>query len=135
MKRLLLTPLLGFLLIGASTLVSCAAQSVVPGYRGEPTTAGATLAVEGIEIIPGLDPWVRAYSADDVLTIVTVGSSSCPWVPEVTEVDRTEMRVDLRLEAWDPEGSCTADMAPRTFELPVEDDLTDFIIDVAVVEP
>ncbi|WP_341940350.1 hypothetical protein [Microbacterium sp. LWH10-1.2] len=116
----------GFLLVCTAvvSLVGCA-PTEVPGYLGEPTTAGQPLPVnvdEGAE--------VQAWWAGETLIVTTVGSGSCPVVPVIADVDEDKQTITLTTEILNSSGACTADSTPRTFELDAGRDLDGFTVQV-----
>lgn len=117
--------------IAALTLSACGSSEPEPdhgGVRGEATLTGQALVVTGIdEASDGLGPRVRAWATDGYLVVTTLGSGSCPWVPTIDEIGAET--VALTLDA-DTEGACTADLGPTTFELPVDQDLAGYTVDV-----
>ncbi len=102
------------------------------GVRGEPTLTGQALVVTGIdETDDGLGPTVRAWATDGYLVVTTLGSGSCPNIPEIDEI--TDDTVALSISS-DTEGPCTADLGPTTFELPVDQDLAGYTVDVTFAD-
>lgn len=126
------TPLaaIAAVLISLVVLSACASSSDTgvteefPGYPGQPTTAGEPLAIRGSDS-------VQAWAVDELLVITTRGSSSCPTIPEVTDLDPDSGVVSVVLTG-DFEGPCTADDATRTFEIPVDRDLDGFVVEVTI---
>jgi hypothetical protein len=107
-------------------LTGCSQPTEAPGYGGEPTAIGEALVVEGVT-----GDQVRAWIMDDTLVVTTMGSGSCPLVPEVDDIDEERRVVALTTNVFDPTGSCTADLGPRTFELDTEGrDLSGFTVEV-----
>ncbi|WP_396642734.1 hypothetical protein [Microbacterium sp.] len=98
------------------------------GVRGEPTLTGQALVVTGIEeSTDGMGPAVRAWATDGYLVVTTLGSGSCPNIPEIDDI--TDDTVSLSISS-ETEGPCTADLGPTTFELPVDQDLAGYTVDV-----
>ncbi len=112
-------------------LSGCAhAAESPPGIAGEPSEFGRRLEVSGFEDDPtGLPAGVRAYAGTDLLTVVTMGSGSCPEVAELTKIDESQSVVVLNVSTW-PAEYCTADLSARTFEIPVAHDLRFFKVRV-----
>lgn len=108
-------------LCGASTGCSTDTGGELPGSPGLPTGSGSRLTVEGMPSGDEGIPTLEAFGQDRTLTIVTWGSSSCPTVPSVDDIDEVAnvAWVSLARSDGDP---CTADSAARTFELPVDMD-------------
>lgn len=122
------------LCVGSALLLSgCgAADEPLPGVAGEPSPApGASLEVidsDG-ETSGSSEPRVQAFATDESLLVVTIGSLSCPTIPEITDIDTKGRVVSLSLTPWDAE-LCTADLSPRTFDLPVGQDLNGYSVEV-----
>lgn len=121
-----------FVVAFALSLVGCSASTVseLPGSPGTPSAAGSRLGVTGLSS-SGDDalPRVEAYGRDRTLTIVTRGSSSCPFVPTVEEIDESASVARVSLDPIVSE-ACTADDAPRTFTFDVEVDASALAIEV-----
>lgn len=117
------------LAVAALALSACAeSEPDHGGVRGEPTLTGQALVVTGIDETPDpLGPEVRAWATDGYLVVTTLGSSSCPNIPEIDEI--TDDTVSLSVSS-ETEGPCTADLGPTTFELPVDQDLAGYTVDV-----
>ena len=115
----------------ALLLAGCAqAEATPPGVAGEPSAPGLRLSVDGYDDDPrGFPAPVRAYADPGVLTVVTTGSGSCPAVAELVEVDQSTLTVVISISTW-PRVECTADLAPRTFDLPVSQNLDGFSVTV-----
>ena len=97
---------------------------------GAAQPAGSTpLAVEGLddETVPGDEDAVQAWAGPDTLTITSYGSSSCPNIPTILNIDESAARVDVEL-VTNSEGPCTADFAPTTFNLPIQQDIAGFTV-------
>lgn len=135
MPRLARTRKIGAAAIGVATaalaLSACSGTDAEPdhgGVRGEPTLTGQALVVTGIdETTDPLGPAVRAWYSDGNLVVTTLGSGSCPNIPEIEDI--RDDTVTLTLES-ETEGPCTADLSPTTFELPVDQDLAGFTVEV-----
>ena len=121
------------LAIAALALSACSpSEPDHGGVRGEPTLTGQALVVTGIdETDDGLGPTVLAWATDGYLVVTTLGSGSCPWIPTIDEIGAET--VALTLDA-DTEGPCTADLGPTTFELPVDQDLAGYTVDVTFAD-
>lgn len=120
------------LFAGASVLVlaGCGTPaSPLPGVAGEPTEVGRELPVLGLDESSALGPGIRAYESPGGLTVVTEGSSSCPEVPELVDVDSSRKVIEISVHTLGAEGSCTADSSPRTFELEVAGDLSSYVVE------
>lgn len=116
---------------GVLMLAGCAEPaSPVPGVAGEPTAPGRELSVLGLGEPDDLGPAIRVYERPGGLTVVTLGSSSCPNVPQVVEVDSSRKVIEMSGYTWGGDGACAADLAPRTFELGVAGDLGSYVVEV-----
>ncbi|WP_100813857.1 hypothetical protein [Microbacterium lacus] len=115
--------------IAALALSSCAdPEPDHGGVRGEPTLTGQALVVTGIdETTDPLGPAVRAWYSDGTLVVTTLGSGSCPGVPSIEEIGDDTVILSV---VSNSEGPCTADLGPTTFELPVDQDLAGYTVDV-----
>ncbi|WP_343998541.1 hypothetical protein [Microbacterium paludicola] len=114
----------------ALLLTGCAPSGgQLPGTPGASPAPGSRLDVAGYEDSPALPAAVQAYAASEILTVITTGSSSCPAVPEITDVRPDEQLVILTISSWQAE-FCTADLAPRTFTFDVGRDLRSFTVEV-----
>jgi hypothetical protein len=114
------------IVVAGCILTGCSQPTEAPGYGGEPTATGETLFVKGTTA-----DRVRAWALDDTLIVTTMGSGSCPLVPEVHDIDDERQVIVLTTSVFDPTGSCTADLGPRTFDLDAEGrDLSGFTVEV-----
>jgi hypothetical protein len=77
-------------------------------------------------------PPIEAWATVDTLTITSWGSSSCPYIAEILDTDEPAEVVELELST-DPDGPCTADIAPTTVDIPVEMDLRGFTVRASIV--
>lgn len=93
-----------------------------------PPTAAVPLDVQNPESgdPDGFDQ-VQAWATPDILTVTSYGSSSCPNIPSITSVDDSARLVNIELVS-DSEGPCTADLAPTTFNISVEQDFTGYTV-------
>lgn len=119
----------GALLIGVAVLSGCATREPpLPGVAGEPTPLPGTALV--IESEPdAADVLVAAYAGPGELTLVTLGSGSCPTIPDVRSVKESEKSISVELQPFVAE-NCTADLAPRTFTFETPHDLSGFTVQV-----
>lgn len=122
------------LAVAAFALSACAdSEPSHGGVRGEPTLTGQALVVTGIDETPDpLGPEVRAWATDGHLVVTTLGSSSCPNVPEIDDIGDDTIALSI---SSDTEGPCTADLGPTTFELPVDRDLAGYTVNVTFPDP
>lgn len=121
------------LVIVGSVYVSGCSVPEPPGYAGEPTASGEMLTVEGVvgeEVAWGTP--VRAWARDDLLVITTIGSGSCPLVPELEKVDPERQRITISTSVPGKDGPCTADSVPRTFEFDAGGDLRGYTVEVTL---
>lgn len=118
--------LASLLVLGTITFMSGCASATLPGYAGEPTSSGEPLIVEGA----ASDESIRAWAREDVLVITTIGSGSCPLVPALDKVDHDRELITVSTSIPNREGACTADSAPRTFELNGGRDLSGYAVQV-----
>lgn len=100
-------------------LAGCASVPEVPGTAGEPSMPGPSLEVRGIPEAAAGVASVRAFAGDSLIVVVTEGSSSCPTVPDFVSEDPEQKVVRVSLTTWEGAEFCTADVASRTFEVPV----------------
>jgi hypothetical protein len=70
--------------------------------------------------------WARGST----LTVTTVGSGSCPTVPELERINAGEKVIELSTAIPGRHGDCTADLAPRTFVIDAPRDVTGFTVSV-----
>lgn len=122
---------IGLVALVVTLLSGCTAESdPIPGFAGEPESPGTRLVVEGYadDAEEPLPAGVRAFATDDQFTVITMGSSSCPVVADLAEIDqeRQIVTVDLTNTGGDV---CTADIAPRTFVFEVDRDLSTFSVE------
>lgn len=124
--------LMAALLLGACSTADHrpAPPAEAPGYFGNPTLTGTPL-----DLIGDPPEGMTAIAHGPVLVITTVGSGSCPWVPAVDSIDDEQMVISVELTAWGIAGECTADSAPRTFELPMDRDVSQYVLRVSAVPP
>lgn len=97
----------------------------LPGSPGEPSNPGFALVVES-ELGQPVSVWARGST----LTVTTVGSGSCPTVPELEHISASEKSIELSTSMPGRHGDCTADLAPRTFEIDAARDVTGFTVSV-----
>ncbi|MEJ6555997.1 hypothetical protein PQI51_13295 [Microbacterium esteraromaticum] len=97
----------------------------LPGSPGEPTNPGNALEVES-ELGQPVSVWARG----SILTVTTIGSGSCPTVPRLEHISESEKLIELSTSIPGRHGDCTADLAPRTFELDAARDVTGFAVSV-----
>jgi hypothetical protein len=99
-------------------------------------TSPVALSVESSEPetpdAPQVEPPLEAWATVDTLTVTSWGSSSCPYIAEIASVDESDEVVELELST-DPDGPCTADMAPTTVDIPVDVDLRGFTVRASIV--
>ncbi|PYD00963.1 hypothetical protein B4U78_008215 [Microbacterium esteraromaticum] len=62
--------------------------------------------------------------------MTTIGSGSCPTVPRLEHISESEKLIELSTSIPGRHGDCTADLAPRTFELDAARDVTGFAVSV-----
>lgn len=98
----------------------------LPGSPGEPTNPGNALEVES-ELGQPVSVWAR----ESILTVTTIGSGSCPTVPRMEHISESEKLIELSTSIPGRHGDCTADLAPRMFELDAARDVTGFAVSVA----
>lgn len=110
---------------GVASGCSSPALDQPPGVPGEPSNPGDALAVKS-----DLGERVSAWAKGNTLTVTTVGSGSCPIVPELQRISGSENLVELSTSIPGQHGNCTADLAPRTFEIDAGRDLTGFTVSV-----
>ncbi|MGZ0069184.1 hypothetical protein [Microbacterium sp. Yaish 1] len=107
-------------------LTACAprAGEALPGYAGTPTAVGTPLSItsDGSK--------VDAWAVGDLLVITTHGSGSCPWEPELVEINEEARHAAIEISVSNGDGPCTADMSPRTFEVHAGRDLTSYTLEV-----
>lgn len=117
--------------LAAAALALSACGSSEPGHggvQGEPTLTGQALLVTGIEESTDvMGPAVRAWATDGYLVVTTLGSGSCPSIPQIEDIGDDTLTLTV---TSDYEGPCTADLGPTTFELPVDQDLAGYTVDV-----
>jgi len=100
---------------GESPLSSERDPLVVSVHRGLPDSVGREFGVS--------DRPLAFIVGPDRLDLATWGSSSCPQLPVQAErTGENTLRVVLD-DTFDPDGVCTADAAPTTARIRVDDDL------------
>jgi hypothetical protein len=122
----------GFAALAVVLLSGCVAgDKPIPGFAGEPESPGTQLPVQGYpeDKDAALPAGVRAFAEDGQFTVVTMGSSSCPLVADLADIDQKREIVTVNLT---PAGGpvCTADLGPRTFRFEVTHDLSTFSVTV-----
>ena len=115
----------------ALLLAGCAqVEETPPGVGGEPSAPGLRLVVDGYDDDPrGFPAAVRAYAGPGLLTVVTMGSGSCPAVADLVTIDPSASSVVISVSTW-PRVESTADLTARTFDLPVTQNLDGFSVTV-----
>jgi hypothetical protein len=109
-------------------VTSCVAEPIepsLPGYAGTPTVSGSSLSVAD-----DAETYVKAWAVEELLVVTTLGSGSCPWVPDLTAIDDAARSVSVTISVPNAEGNCTADESPRTFEIPAGRDLAGYAVEV-----
>ena len=110
----------------AALALSACVPSNHGGVNSERTRGGQALTVSGIdEPTDVMGPAVRASAADGYVIVTTLGSSSCPGVPEIDEISDGVITLTV---TSDYDGICTADLRPTTFELPVNQNVTGYTV-------
>lgn len=109
-------------------LVGCSTSTIpeTPGYPGEPTGTGVPLVVEGSD-----GESIQAWAREKLLIVTTFGSGSCPAVPRLERIEEDEAAALITITIPNRKGPCTADLAPRTFELEAGRDLNGYVVRVA----
>lgn len=111
--------------VGAVSLTACVPQEEIPGYPGEPTRSGEPLRVE-----TDGDWDVRAGVSGHLLIVTTTGSGSCPFIPQLEQIDDAAEQVLLMTSTSKPGGPCTANVAPHTVELDMGRDVSGYTVHI-----